>query len=351
MMNLTPFLEDLERRIDADVEHALWADWRAFCDGRAATSVFSPRRRRPAPSTLAWPEVMVNQALADRNVMALQQLRGCSAALADGSGALLCVRCNYGTPILPTLFGARQFMMSDASNTLPASHALDGGAAAIRTVVERGVPATTNGLWPTVLAMARHFQALFDPYPNLRRFVTLYHPDLQGPLDVVEMLWGSDIFYALIDTPELVHQLLDVVTETYTTLMTEWESLVPPATDGYTVHWSMLHKGRLMLRDDSAMNLSATMFCEFVQPYDQRLLQRFGGGAIHFCGRGDHFLPHMTQMPGLHAINMSQPELNDMELCFTHTIDRGIRLIGLARAAVEAAVARGRDLRGLVHCP
>jgi uroporphyrinogen-III decarboxylase len=112
----------------------------------------------------------------------------------------------------------------------------------------------------------------------------------------------------------------------------------------------MLHKGRIMIRDDSAMNLSPEMFDEFIKPHDQRLLSEFGGGAVHFCGRGDHYIDRLTRMEGLYAVNLSQPECNDMERIFRHTVDRGIRLIGLQRLAAENALRRGRELGGRVHC-
>ena len=104
-----------------------------------------------------------------------------------------------------------------------------------------------------------------------------------------------------------------------------------------------------MVRDDSAMNLSPDMFNEFVRPYDQRLLDELGGGAAHFCGRGDHFIASMSELNGLHAIHMSQPELNDVEPIYVHTVDKGIKLIDLSRSAAEEAIRRGRNLRGQVH--
>ena len=67
-----------------------------------------------------------------------------------------------------------------------------------------------------------------------------------------------------------------------------------------------------MLRDDSAVMLSPTAFREFVQPYDQQVLDTFGG-CIHFCGRGEHFIDAMAECRQLYGINMSQPELNNMD--------------------------------------
>jgi len=197
--------------------------------------------------------------------------------------------------------------------------------------------------------MAERFVEVGRRYPKIGRHVTVYHPDTQGPMDVCELLWGSGIFLDAVDSPDLVKALLDLVTETYVGFMREWERLVPPA-DGHAVHWSLLHRGRIMLRDDSAMNFSPRMFDEFIRPWDERLLAEFGGGAIHYCGRGDHWIDRVPDMPGVCAVNLSQPHLNDMEAVYRSTVDQGINLIGLARDAAEAALAEGRALRGRVHC-
>jgi uroporphyrinogen-III decarboxylase len=154
---------------------------------------------------------------------------------------------------------------------------------------------------------------------------------------------------ALVEAPELVTELLTLVTDTYEAYMDAWTDLVP-FEDEYAVHWAMVHKGNIMLRDDSAMNLSPRMFDRFIKPYDGRLLRTFGGGGLHFCGRGDHYIASASEMEGLTTVNLSQPEYNDMDVIFDHTVDKGINIIGLPRDAAEAALARGRDLRGRVHC-
>jgi hypothetical protein len=105
-----------------------------------------------------------------------------------------------------------------------------------------------------------------------------------------------------------------------------------------------------MLRDDSAMNFSPEHFDEFIKPWDQRLLDSCGGGAVHFCGRGDHYIESLCSLRNLHAVQLSQPELNDMERVYRATVDRGIRLLDLRRETAEAAIREGRDLRGLVQC-
>ncbi len=341
-------LDDLEARIDPEDERRILEEWIAFGEGRHEGAVFSPRRRRPSPPGFEWPRATVNEALEDFDAMALQQYGRCSGDLARATGDPLGVRCNYGTSLLPLLFGVTPFLMPPETETLPTSHPLHD-TEAIRRLVSAGVPDIHLGYGARVLEMGERFRAIGREYPRVGAHVHLYHPDLQGPLDVAEVVWGSSIFYALYDEPELVREFLGLVTETYETFLRAWVSIAPFHPEG-NVHWNFHHRGAIMLRADSAMNLAPAQYDEFSRPYDQRLLDAFGGGAIHFCGRGDHFIASMAALRGLHAVQVSQPELNDMETIFRHTVDRGLVLLGLPRPAADDALARGRDLHGRVHC-
>jgi len=343
------YLEDLERRIDPIVEDELFAQWQAFADGRVTEGIFCPRRPAPAAPALEWPHVLVNDALEDFELMALQQFEGCSQALAEGTGALPAVRCNYGTAILPSLFGAELFLMDKDLDTLPTCRPLEGGAEAVKRLLDRGVPEPNAGQGGAVLEMGRYYQQLLRDYPKLSKYVYIYHPDLQGPLNVCEMLWGGSLYVDFYDKPDLIGDFLSLIVETYLAFMRQWTAIVSPL-DGYGVHWSMLHRGRIMVRDDAATNLSPEMFEAFVRPYDQRLLDECGGGGIHFCGRGDHFIAGVAGMSGVYAVNMTQPEHNNLETVFRHTIDEGIHLIGLEGDVARQAIEKGRDLRGRTHC-
>lgn len=159
------------------------------------------------------------------------------------------------------------------------------------------------------------------------------------------------MFTSLYDEPDLVKSFLELLTQTYIGFMEKWELIEPPAKDGYAVHWGWRHKGRIVLRDDSAMNLSPEMYGEFVRPYDERLMMHFGGGFIHFCGRGDHYIQSMCGIRNLYAVHLSQPHMNDMGEIFKNTVDRGIRIVGFERAVAEHALKTGRDLHGRVHAP
>ena len=343
------YLEDLEDRIDPDVENVLLGEWQGFWDGDPNGGYFCPCRPKASVSSIEWPHVSCNEALESFKAMALQQLAICSAYLAEGSGAPLAVRANYGTAIMPSLFGAEIFLMPPELDTLPTTRPLAGGSDVIERLVQNGIPDLGAGYGEQTFTMGHHFVDLLSEYPKVSKYVHIYHPDLQGPMDICEMLWGSSLFVDIVDRPDLVKSLLELITETYIQFMHKWNYIAPPG-DGLAVHWGLMHKGTIMLRDDSAMNFSPEMFAEFIQPYDQHLLDEFGGGCIHFCGKGDHYIHRLAQMIGVHAVALSQPHCNDMETIFKHTIDKGIKLIGLAREAAESAIKQGRCLHGNVHC-
>lgn len=349
-MHIDEYLGDLEERIDPETEDRLLSEWTEFSDGRFEGGIFSPRRTRALPPSIPWPDVSVNATLDDFDLMALQQYGGCSQALASGDGSIMNVRSNYGSSIMPALFGAELFIMEETLNTLPTSWPLPGGVDAVRRLIDARIPSMWTSIAGRVFEMGERFIEIGKRFPRMGRYVHIYHPDAQGPFDICEVLVGSGLFYILYDYPDLVKQLLNLITQTYIAYMREWYALVP-ATGDYSAHWGMLHKGRVMLRDDSAMNLSPEMYEEFVRPYDQMIFDEFVGGAIHFCGRGDHYIERMSRMTGLHAIAMSQPELNDMEAIYRSTVDKGIGLIGFSRAHAESAQESGRDLHGRVHCP
>jgi len=347
-MNVEACLEDLEHRIDPEVEDRLQAEWIDFIEGRFEGDVFSPGRATKTPPAVSWPEVSVNRAQVDLDAMVIQQYGACSRQLARGAGCPMAVRTNYGTGIMPSIFGAELFVMDEELGTLQTTRPL--GSDATVAAAGKGVPDLETGLGSKVFEAGRRFAEIASTYPKIGRYVHIYHPDMQGPMDICEMLWGSPLFVDLIDKPDDVHGALDVITETYVRFMRAWDDTVGTNGRDWSAHWGVLMPGKIMIRTDSGMNLSPDHYDEFIRPYDQRLFDEFGGGAVHFCGRGSHYIESCCAMAGMRAINMSQPHLNDMETIYRHTVDKGVLLLGFSREYAEKAVAEGRDMHGRVHC-
>lgn len=345
--SLADCLADLNARIDPEQEECHLAEWRTFVEGKCSEPFFVPTGRTPAPSAVDWPEFHINDAIQDPDATILSQLSGVSGTLAAGGGDGLQIRCNYGTAIMPSVLGCDVYIMPREANTLPTGVPLHE-ADKVRALVDAGPADPRNGLGAPTLDTASRMKDLFADYPNVAQYVNIYHPDVQGTIDIAEMVWGAELFYAFYEEVDLMRDLFDVITETYIAFMREWFKIVP-ADRTFSPHWGMFHCGPIMLRNDSLMNISSQMYVDFVRDHDQRVFDAFGGGAIHFCGRNDHFIEAMSEMSGLYAINLSQPEMNDMERMWANTVDKGIQVIGFPAEWAGKARDAGRDLRGQVH--
>ena len=338
-------LDDLEARIDPETEEDYVGQWRDFLFDRFDGDIFVPLRKKTSAPTVDIPRMdNINDALESYDNMLRHQLAGVSDALGKTRGNLV-VRANYGTGILSSLFGAEIFVMPRHTNTLPTTRAFND-TELIRAKVEAGMPELTTGFGKNVFEFGELCAEVLEKYPKIKKYVKVYHPDLQGPLDICELLWGGEIFYAMYDEPELVHAMLRLVTDTYIAFMDKWHELFPPS-DEMNPHWGILwHRGAIMLRNDSAMNLSPALYEEFAMPYDGELLAKYGG-AEHFCGRGDHYIDILSELKGLYGINMSQPECNDMEKIYKNTVDKGIKILSFNHGR---ALADKDRLGGFNHC-
>lgn len=336
------YLDDLESRIDPEAEKRLYRQWTAYADGTLGesrqTRDIAPRKG--VPSSIDWPAITINEALATPEQMLYSQLKQCSDQLAAGGNNFLWMRANYGVGIVPSMLGCPIFYMPPEMNTLPNVRSLAGGEAAIRQLAEGSLPSFSGGWGKDVLAVGAAFAQIREKYPKIAAFVRIDHPDCQGPIDLCELLWGSDLFYAFYDDDALVHRLLDQVTDFYTSFLDHWFALLPRP-DSFHSYFRALHKGAVTIRNDSAMNLSPELYGEFIFPYDQRVFRHFGGGMVHFCGTGTHFIAKMAEMEGLYAVDISQPHLNDLEVLLSNTVDRGINLQAPDVPEFEAVIADG----------
>ncbi len=341
-------LEDLERRLDTTTEDDFIAQWRSFLFNKFDGDIFTPYRKNITNPNIELPSVHINDALDNLELMLQAQLVMASNALSTRN-LIPCIRANYGTGILSSLFGAELFVMPRETNTLPTTKTFND-TEKIRSLLEKGVPALTNGLGQRVFDFGELCTEALAPYPLVKKYVQVYHPDAQGPLDIAELLWGGDMFYAMYDEPDLVHSFLKLISDTYTAFLEKWFTFFPSVSD-MNCHWSTFYfLGHILIRNDSAMNLTPDFYKEFALPYDSALLKHFNGGAVHFCGRGDHYIEALCSIPELSAINMSQPHLNDMETIYRNTVDKGVKMLDFSREYAKKALTRPNGLNHNVHC-
>jgi len=270
-----------------------------------------------------WPSYSYNEAFFDPAKMLLNELLTVFQHVQLRDYHALNIRCNYGTVILPSIFGVK-YRLTETS--LPwAGHY--GSREEIKKLLAKGVPDLESGLGKNCFETAEYYRKILAEYPKLKKAITVYHPDLQSTFDAAHLIWGHDILYAMYDCPELVHEALALITETYSRFMRKWKKHTGEGNE-YSTHWNYYMKGGIMLRDDSAVMISPAHYEEFVKPYDQKLLNEFGG-CLHFCGKGDTFIRSMCASTKLYGINTSQPELNNMEQMLSLCRDNKLVLLGL----------------------
>ena len=340
-------LEDIENRLDPEIEDDFLKQWEDFLYNRFDGEVFAPKRKDPKPMGFEVEPININDAVEDYDIMLRMGLLNASKCLASSDCSPV-IRASYGTGILSSLFGAEIFIMPREQNTLPTTKPFND-TAKIEEMIEKGIPDLMGGFGKKVFEFGEIFAETVAKYPKASKYLKVFHPDLQGPLDICELLWGGDMFYSMFDEPELVHSALSLITDTYTAFLNKWHEMYP-CDSHMNPHWTTLwHRGKIFLRCDSAMNLSPDFYREFAKPYDTILLDRFDGGCMHFCGRGDHYIDILCDNPKLYGINLGQPGHNDMEKIFVNSVDKGIKVLGMNKSQYKNVKDRATGYNHSLH--
>ncbi len=115
------------------------------------------------------------------------------------------IRANFGTVLVASAFGARVEQVEDN----PPWVRPFASRAALAAALARGPVDLSAGWLPRVVERYRFYREVLALYPPLPDVIRLVLPDLQGPVDTLEMLCGSALYADLIDDPAFVAQALD----------------------------------------------------------------------------------------------------------------------------------------------
>lgn len=249
-----------------------------------------------------WPQHSMAEIQSDMEAMLVSELRPVYASARVRDDRLPEIRANYGTGILPSLFGCEIVHLDPT--TLPAALPLHD-TDRIRAWVDSGLPDLRAGLGGRVLDTVAFFVEAMKPYPRLREWVGITLADTQGPLDAAEIVWGSEILEFMYEDPQLVHDFLDLVTDTLAAFTRAHQVI-----DGAPFDPPPTPLGRLCIREDATVMISGTMYDEFCKPRAQRLLDAFGG-SIHWCGDGKAWWRSLITLRHLNAVNPYQGKYYD----------------------------------------
>ena len=324
---LKQLLEHLETTLDVDQQAEV-------IDLHIRTLNWEPIARPPivmqypVPADAPFQPFPHRQALADPEKMLFNELiggfdtRSCYQHLV-GDDVPFTIRANYGTVVIASMFGVK---IDTHEDNPPWAHPY-GSLDALEAVFDMDPVDFSRGWCPKVFDTYRYYAETLAGYPNVRQCVKRVLPDLQGPFDNAEMLRGSAIYIDLIENPELVHRLLEMMVKTQVALASALRDLLNDGPAGYSHQHATTIPGNILIRNDTPINISPAMYRDHVAPYDGQLLSRLNSGAIHYCGKGDHLVPEIVKVDSVTAIDMGQPEMNDLDTVYTQLTECKVPLV------------------------
>ena len=160
--------------------------------------------------------------------------------------------------------------------------------------------------------------------------ISAAYPDLGcSPFDhAVGMRGLEKLMYDVVDAPERVHRLMDIITSAFeqhhrNREQKGWVNVVPSADGRYTQVGFRVHcthtppgfqRSSPLLRHEwayisaqTSAGLSPAMFAEFVHPYNVRLARYFSGQTVYYhgCEKLDHKLEVLATLPNLRRFHVS----------------------------------------------
>ncbi|MFA6508028.1 MAG: hypothetical protein WCT14_18140 [Treponemataceae bacterium] len=234
------------------------------------------------------------------------------------------VRPNWGTVIVATLFGGKAVQAEDATPWIARS---PDAAMSLESIAEADPDVEHSGWVPRVLDTYAAYRDLLSPYPELAVALRITLSDLQGPLDTVEQLMGGDLFIEMVDHPDLAARAFMRAAELQTACARLFEPFVNDGPAGFSHQHGTLIKGRLLIRNDSAVMISPELYRDLVAPADELVLAAAGGGGVHSCGRVGYVAPRMFELPSIRCFDFGQSELNDVDDLYRRASEQRIPFI------------------------
>ncbi len=242
-----------------------------------------------------------------------------------GDHSPLAIRNDHGTIQVASLLGGKWSMYED---NYPCVHHFES-VEDIERILYAPLPDRIQecGVMPASIATLEFYDAKLSEFPSCKKAIQISMPDLQGPIDTAEMMWGSDIYYAFYDNPDLLARFLKRVTDALLAMEKVFRPLSFDRLDpkGNAQHGYVI-PGRLLIRDDSAILIPPDMYAQQVRPYDERILRELGGGSIHFCGNGEHLIEKMLAIVELRGLDFGDSRSMNIGKIYDMCSERRIAL-------------------------
>ncbi|NJD04726.1 MAG: hypothetical protein FIA99_19480 [Ruminiclostridium sp.] len=247
--------------------------------------------------------------------------------LLSGDDSPFAIRNNHGTIQIASLLGGNWEMHENNFPWISPFKSIDS----IKDVTDGCFELDlSGGLLPKSVETLKYYRSKLDDYPVLKQAIQISMPDLQGPFDTAEQLWGSEIFYSFYDEPDLLEKLLSRIVEVMLIAAKKFRQYTVDRLDmdANTQHEYVI-PGRLLIRNDSSIMLSPDIYNKFIKPYDALLLNKIGKGSIHFCGNGQHLIKDMLEIPDLLGLDFGDSSFMDIHQIYMMCRDKKVALTSI----------------------
>ena len=251
-----------------------------------------------------WPIYNFKEIFFDQEKMLLNELRQVYLGAKLKDDRLYGIRANYGTGIIASMFGCPVHTFEDS---LPIGTAIP--VENIDKILINGVPDKKSGLMSKVWDIVAYFRETLQPYPKLSQVIGSQCFDIQGPFDNASIIWGSNIYLAMLDETERVAELMDIISKTIIMTVRELRKIDGHPLAEHDGAWNFL--GGVCVRNDSSINLSGEHYEMQVKPFDEKIISKWGGW-IHFCGKAHQWWKRQLDIQGLKGINPYQGEFYNL---------------------------------------
>ncbi|MCI0496519.1 hypothetical protein L0Z72_16065 [candidate division KSB1 bacterium] len=187
---------------------------------------------------------------------------------------------------------------------------------------------------------AKWFQYMKKGYDYLRSkkddsFV-LSMRGTMAPMDLANALRGDELFMDFILQPDFVHRLMKFLVDAidwYYRHLQKWADDIDGGSVQYIGSGWLDKKIIGHLSNDAALLCSPEIYNEFAFPYEAGLVQKFAGVFYHVHNEKMHFVPKLTQLPGLKLLEVSNDPktistLEDLDRIFAATGSVNLMLHG-----------------------
>ena len=238
--------------------------------------------------------------LADPAIMLKAELESLKPHIEAEDDAVLSVRVQFGTAVVAEAFGCE---IAVPPNNLPC--AKTHVVTSLEQIPYLEKPSKDCPIYRKVRDWTEYY------VEHIPEGYQVQLADIQGPFNTAHLIRGNDIFYDLYDDPEMVQQLMAIVTDhiaDYASWQWEWTN----AMDGWFFDWGAMWKGNGRISNCSLHMLGTEHYEEHIHVHDVELIRRLKGGRIHYCGPTKGTIERIAAIPGVNGIAYDS-SLHDVE--------------------------------------